>query len=166
MTELVIVSSRTKVFWYLALSLAFVADGVAMLRDPTSSAFWGWFISGFFGAASFVFLCLLVRPQRLTLDQAGFTVSGGLMRSPRKVFWQEVDPFFVYRLPRGGNMIGYMIGYNFKPGARERTRMLDFSRRLGADGALPRAWPGSAEHMVDELNSYRTKALDRAVARS
>jgi len=104
-----------------------------------------------------VFCWLLIRPQRLTLNPEGFTVSGGLVRSPKKIAWHSIEPFFVYRLPRGGKM----IGFNFQPeGAPDRTLLMKLNGRLGAEGSLPKLWPGSPDQVVEELNAYRKQALE------
>ncbi|MNF09851.1 hypothetical protein D3C80_2106200 [compost metagenome] len=71
------------------------------------------------------------------------------------MLWREVDPFFEYRLPRGGTL----IGYNFAPSARKASALIRVNRFLGAEAALPKGWPGSSEEMVERLNAYRAKAL-------
>jgi hypothetical protein len=141
---------------YLLLSLAFVAGGVLIVRDPSSGA-GGWLCMTFFGLCAVVFAIQLIRPQVLTLDIDGFTLDGGLVWSPKTVLWRDVQGFFVYRLPRGGKM----IGYNWEPGAKKDTAARRLVRAFGADGALPKGWPGSPEQMVEDLNAYRLWALSR-----
>lgn len=148
------VSSRAKTSLLLLGSLAFVSIAAFLPEDGGGSS-WRLWCGGFFGLGGLVALWLLVRPQRLRLDSTGFTVLGGLVRSPKPIPWGDISPFFLYRLPRGGRM----IGFNFRPGAASRTRLAEFNRRLGAEGALPKLWPGSPEHMVEELNDFREQAL-------
>ncbi len=147
-------SSRLKASLSLLGSLVFVAIGVMMVRDPLVSTK-GWLALVFFGVCAAAFAVLLFRPQVLILDKDGFMISGGFVRSPKKVLWRDVEGFFVYRLPRGGKM----IGYNLQPAARKQTALSKIARSFGADGALPKGWPGSAEKMADELNAYRLWAL-------
>jgi hypothetical protein len=151
--------SRLKTTIAFLGSSAFVAIAVLLPREAGQSNDWRWWCGAFFGLCTAVFCWLLIRPQRLTLDQQGFTVGGGLVRSPKKILWRNIDPFFVYRLPRGGKM----IAYNYKQGAeRPRTLLMKLNGRLGAEGSLPRLWPGSPDHLVEELNAYRQQALGGA----
>jgi hypothetical protein len=139
---------------YLASSLIFVVGGLAMLREPDSVGT-GWLCLIFFGLGALVFLLLLIRPQRLLLDSQGFTLCGGLVRSPRLVRWRDIEPLFVYRLPRAGKM----VGFNYRPGVGPDTAMARIARRLGADGALPKGWPMSPDALADHLNAVRANAL-------
>ena len=152
-----ITSSRGKTLLYLATSVVFVAMGVFMLGDPSHTTM-AWLCILFFGLGVAAFVWLLIRPQTLTLDETGFTLGGGMVRSPLTIAWRDVQGFFVYKLPKGGKM----IGYNFTPGARKDTAIAKLARGLGADGALPRAWPQSPEKMAETLNAYRARALARA----
>lgn len=147
-------ASRLKMSLYLAGSLVFFALAVWMVRDP-STGWKGWLALGFVTLCVASFTWMLVRPQVLELDAKGFTVGGGFVRSPKKVLWRDVESFFVYKLPRGGKM----IGYNLVPAARKATALGRIARSFGADGALPKGWPGSPEKMVEDLNAYRLWAL-------
>lgn len=147
-------ASRLKLWLYLALSLIFVAGGVLMVQDP-STGLKGWLVLAFFGLGVAVFVVLLVRPQVLELDPKGFTLRGGFIRSPKTVLWRDVESIFVYKLPRGGKM----IGYNLVPGIRKDTALARMARSFGADGALPKGWAGSPEKMAEDLNAYRLWAL-------
>ncbi|MDB5724204.1 MAG: hypothetical protein JWQ16_958 [Novosphingobium sp.] len=146
-------SSRAKTVAYLFVSLAFVAIAIFLADTRSQSNDWRYWCGSLFGVGTVVFVWLLARPQILALDAEGFTLSGGLMRTPKMTRWDEVDRFFVYRLPRGGKM----VGFNFTPGSRPSTPLMDLNRRLGAEGALPKLWSGSPEALVDELNSYRSR---------
>lgn len=148
-------SSRGKTVLGLLVSLTFVAIFVAIPSEPAADSHKAWLGGGFFGLCSVVFACLLIRPQRLSLTPTGFTVSGGLIRSPKHVLWRDVDSFFEYRLPRGGTM----VGYRFVPGARSDSALIRVSRSLGAEAALPKGSPESTEQLVERLNAYRARAL-------
>ncbi len=105
------------------------------MHGPDGGGWAGWFILLFFGLSIPVFGWTLIRPQRLTLDEQGFVLSGGMVRSPRQVRWSDVRGFFVYRLPRGGKM----IDYNYAEGARPASLLSGVNHHLGADAALPKA---------------------------
>lgn len=146
--------SRWKIGGYLAISLAFVAIALLFLQHPDEDAWKLKLGLALFAPASAVFVWLLIHPQRLLLDSQGFTLAGGLVWSPKKVYWRDIDSFFVYSLPRGGKM----IGYNYKPGLRDLPKLARINRVFGADAALPKGWPKSPEAMVEDLNAYRLRA--------
>ena len=147
-------TARWKIALYLAGSLIFVAAALLALQHPDGDVLGLQLGLAFFGLCAVVFVWLLIQPQRLLLDDQGFTLLGGFVRSPKMILWTDIDEFFVYRLPRGGKM----IGYNYKPGARATLRLAKLNRLFGADGALPKGWPRSPERMAEELNSYRLQA--------
>jgi hypothetical protein len=155
-----IATSRWKLALYLAGSLAFVAIALRLPPQPHRDAWKLQLGIGFFGLCAVVFAWLLIRPQRLALDAEGFTLLGGFVASPKKVCWRDIDEFFIYRLPRGGKM----IGFNYKPGVRPVSPLVRPHRLRGADGALPKGWARSPEEMVAELNAYRRRALGAAGA--
>ncbi|WP_293400401.1 hypothetical protein [Phenylobacterium sp.] len=162
MSTMEILSSRLKSAFYLAGSLVFVAIGLFLPRDDDPGS---WKLNVgvvFFGLCSTIFTWLLIRPQRLSLDEEGFTLSGGLVRTPKKVRWKDVDEFFVYRLPRGGKL----IGYNYRPNSGEASPMTKFNRQFGADAALPKGWATPPETMANKLNTYRRQALESKESRS
>ncbi len=134
---------------------AFAVFGVMMIRDGGPDAISGWFALVFFGGGGLVLLVTMVRPQVLTLDAQGFTISGGVSGKPRKTAWADIEDFFVYKLPRGGKM----IGFNYVPSARKDGWMAKANQAFGADGALPKGWPGKPEDLAAELNAYRARAL-------
>lgn len=153
--------SRWKIALYLAISLGFVAIALLMVQHPDEEVWKAQLGLGFFGLCSLIFAWLLIRPQRLVLDSQGFTLEGGLVRNPKKVYWRDIDEFLVYRLPRAGKM----IGYNYKPGVRQDSALARITRKFGADAALPKGWPMSPEKMVAELNTWRLQAAGVAGAR-
>ena len=157
MTRTEISASRKKTALTLAISLGFVATGWATFphADADPELWKSQLVILFFGLCSVVALWLLIRPQRLLLDDEGFIVTGGLTWSQRKIYWRDIDSFFLYRLPKGGKM----IGFNYKPEARKDSILSNIARQIGADGALPKGWPLSDEQMVEELNARRLQAV-------
>jgi hypothetical protein len=55
------------------------------------------------------------------LDAEGLTLGGGLMLRPRRLLWREVEAFKVFRLPRGGKLVGYKTSTD----ALVRARVMD-----------------------------------------
>ncbi len=148
-------ASRLKTIGLLAGSLAFVAAGAFIQsRSPTIEPM-AWLCMVFFGLGVVVAIVQLVRPQRLLLDNEGFTLVGGMVRRPRKERWADVRGFVVFRLPRGGTM----VGYNYAPGAEPKSKLLAISRGMGCDAGLGKGWPGGDAAMVEQLNAYRQQAL-------
>jgi len=130
-----------------------------MIQEPkTTSVAWGWAGVTFFGLGVVVFLWLLIRPQVLILDSGGFTVDGGLIRTPKRVAWRDVQGFGVIHAGRGAKM----VGYNFEPHAKPKSLLTRINRSFGADAALPQGWQISAEQLAADLNVYRIQAMGRA----
>jgi hypothetical protein len=147
-------ASRWKTLLYLGISLAFVVIALLGLRHPSRDAEKLQLALVFFGPCVAVFAWMLIRPSRLLLDDEGFMVLGGFTRSRKKIYWRDIDKFFIYRLPRGIKA----IGYNYKPSARKASTVNDLARSLGADGTLPKGWTRSPDKIVEELNGYRLRA--------
>jgi hypothetical protein len=153
----IIKGSRGKSSLYLVGSLIFVLIGSQMVEDAKANNGVGWLCITFFSLCTLVSAWLIIRPQVLLLDGEGFSLDGGLVRSAKKIGWRDVQGFFVYRLPRGGKM----IGYNYDPTAGNDSWLIGINRGFGAEGALPKGWSGSPERMAEELNDYRQQALSR-----
>jgi hypothetical protein len=150
-----IVESRTKVLLLLVVALAFVV-GYAFLPDPNHElpSWGGWF----FGLCAAVFVVLLFRPRRITLDDKGFSVSGGLARRSRRIAWDDVTGFF----PLSVGVVSKMVAYNYSVGARNKPRGAWLTGRLsGADAAIGGAWTCSTTELADQLNSYRERVMAR-----
>jgi hypothetical protein len=152
-----ITESRLKASGSLAVSLVFFVIGLVWLRHPDGleELVMAWLCVVLFGFGVLVMTLLMVRPMVLRLDADGYTLSGGLMRAPRQTLWRNIEPFYIYQLPRGGRM----IGYNYVAGYKPDNLVKKFNRAFGAEAALPRGWPSSPEKMVTLLNDYRARAL-------
>lgn len=154
---LVISASRGKTLLLLSASLFFVlscAFVIHVSKDGDTAGLW-WCMA-FFGLGVLVFAWQLVRPQILVLNEQGFSLGGGLVRSPKLVPWKDIEGFHVvHRRCR----IGDMIGYNFAPGVKKSSVMRSVTKSLGAEAALPQGWTLSPEEMVVLLNEYRRRAM-------
>lgn len=150
-----IVESRTKVVLLLAGALVFVV-GYAFLPDPDHQlpSWGGWF----FGLCAAIFVVLLLRPRKLTLNRDGFSISGGLKRKPTMIEWQDVTGFFPLRIRAGSSM----VGFDYSSNAKNKARGTWVSKRLaGADGGISGAWRCSNADLANQLNAYRERALTR-----
>ena len=153
MDEVRITQSRTKVVLLLAGSLAFVA-AYALLPDPdhTLPVWGGWF----FGLCALVAAVLFLRPRALTLDEEGFSISGGLIRTPRKTAWKDVTGFFPIS-PAAGSSI---VGFNYSADAASKPRGTWVAKHLsGADAGISGGWSCSTVDLARQLNAYRDRAL-------
>ncbi|HEY5071356.1 MAG TPA: hypothetical protein VII63_04925 [Caulobacteraceae bacterium] len=155
-----ITASRLRTAVYLAIFVVMLAALAPSLLRPESGTrlFWTWAGCAFLGVGVLVFSWMQVRPQVIGLDANGLTLAGGLVRTPLKIAWRDIEPFFVFDLPRGGSM----VGFNYAPGRQPDSPLAGFASGFGADGALPGSWTPSTKDMVAKLNDYRRRALDLA----
>ncbi|MER8916932.1 hypothetical protein NKI32_24240 [Mesorhizobium sp. M0761] len=157
MDTLIIRASLGKTLLLLSASLFFVlacAFLIYVSEDGGTAGLW-WCVA-FFGLVALVFAWQLVRPQILVLNGQGFSLGGGLVRSPKLVPWKDIESFFVVHRRR---RIRDMIGYNFAPGVKKSSVMGSVTKSLGAEAALPQGWTLSPEEMVVLLNEYRRRAM-------
>jgi len=153
MNAVQIIESRTKVLLLLGGTLVFVAI-YAFLPDPNHElpTWGGWF----FGLCAIVFLMLLFRPRKLTLDAEGFSISGGLSRKAAKTKWRDVAGFFPVKMAAGPSM----VGFDYTADAQRKPRGTWVAKFIsGADGAISGAWPCSTADLANQLNNFRVRAL-------
>lgn len=149
-------SSTGKTILFLIISIGFVLIGGSEIASKGASAdIRAWLGVIFFGLGAIVFAVLLFRPMIIALDADGFTVSGGLIRNAKLTRWRDVQGFFVYKLPRGGKM----VGFNYTPGSPARPKSANFSRLVGAEAGLPKGFALSPEKLAETLNDCRARAL-------
>jgi hypothetical protein len=150
-------SSRRKYVRLLLGSVGFFALA-ALLPGAGTDVDWRWPARIFFGLGTLVFAALLIRPQRLSLDSSGLTVSGGLVLKPRSIGWAEIDRFIP--LQPG------MIGFTYRPRARPESHLRRFNRRMSnVDDAIPGRWELSTPDMIALLEDYRSRALSEPAER-
>jgi hypothetical protein len=151
-----IVQSRWKTMLLMLVSIGFVAIGLYLLTQPVSQghllATWG--AIGLFGLGVPISAVSIVRPRTLTLDADDFTMAGGLQRAPMRILWSDIDSFSVYRLPRGGKM----IGVRYRAGRGPQGMLARALRAVGPGGALPTGWALSPDAVVERLNAWRVRA--------
>ena len=153
MEPMTIESSRRRYALLLLGSLTFVAIAAFLPHGADE----GWRLpSGiFFGLCALVFLVLLARPQRLSLDSRGLTVSGGLVRKPWTIAWSDIDHFTP--------MQAGMIGFTYRDGAAPESSLRRFNRTMSnVDGGIPGRWTRSTPEMLALLEDYRSKSVGAA----
>lgn len=149
-----IISSRPKSVLLGLGSWSFVAAVIWLLGERSGDNVWIYAALFFFGFCGSVGIYELISPNKLRLDDKGFTLSGGFMRGERQTKWSDVEPFAVINVAQGGKV----IAYNLKPHARHETLAMKLNRAIvGADCGLPLGWPGKPEDLADRLNAYRLR---------
>ena len=151
-----IIASRSKTAFLFLFSIMFTCIGLFLPDEQGSMMQW---VAIFFGTCSATFVIMLVRPRQLSLDENGFSVSGGFLRSPQNTAWRDVSEFFVLSLRPGTSF----VGYHFSPEFVEKHPTVKLARNVtGADGMLHGPWPGTNAKLADKLNAYRQLALTNA----
>jgi hypothetical protein len=84
------IASRGKAALYLPACATFVWAGSTITPDTEFHRLVTWSASVFFGLGLPLFGWLVIRPQSLLLSSNGFTLGGGLIRSPGKFFGQTL----------------------------------------------------------------------------
>ncbi|MXO57958.1 hypothetical protein GRI89_00145 [Altererythrobacter salegens] len=142
-------SSRGKAAIGLIGCLAFVA--ISLFAEQSGDTSWKLQAGGiFFGLCALTFVAMLIRPHRLRLDPEGFTLSGGLTRTPRKIGWRHVGEFYVRPLSHGASMVAFKYA---------DEAVVPFGGVLGKSGGIPGVWPDGPDALAYMLNDYRDAAL-------
>ncbi|NBC35570.1 hypothetical protein GTZ99_03255 [Novosphingobium sp. FSY-8] len=155
MPRRVILGAYLKYLVYALGCTLFVALGVHLLNEPSlhpSDRMLAWACVLMFGTATAVFTTLLARPQRLVLDQDGFTISGGLTNTVISARWAEIDRIYVWQPPSGGGFIAYAL---VRPTGEGKSRQ--------THGALPGGWPIKLEEMAALMRAYLDAHHGRAM---
>ena len=135
----------------LALCIG-VAAGVGGERN-------GWFVVAF-GAVCTPFLCLLLlRPNRLELDERGLPTVGPLGKR-WGVPWHECGPFRTAVADVAGNYHApTQVVFECEESERSFGRSLATHMIVGGSAALPDTYGMRASALADLLNRYRAAAL-------
>jgi len=135
----------------LLASLAFVAIGVVMLRNPAERLMAG-LCTGFFGLCAIVALINLhPRASCLTLSEQGFEFSS-LFRK-HFVAWSDVTGFVPIRM-NGNPMVGFFYDAS-KKGAPAVRHVSSFI--AGIEAALPDTYGHSNIELANLLNELRAR---------
>jgi hypothetical protein len=127
----------------------FTVGGVSMIGSGRTD---GWFVAGFFGLCTAVFVAQLGLPGSLTLTKTGFTIRN-LGRST-SIAWSDVAAFgLMQHRPFGSKM----AAFQYTRLHRDHHPMTRLSRSIsGFDGALPETYGYKAEDLVALLEQWRS----------
>ncbi len=141
----------------LALSIFVLVIGAAAAATREQGGWWA--ILG--GAVLAGFLCLLlVRPNRLELDDQGFTTVTPLGRRSR-VEWHDCGAFRVSRPDVDGSFRAPLrVEYDTEDTNRNNLALVS-QFVAGGSAALPDTYGMSADNLADLLNRYRTAATQQ-----
>ena len=144
-------ASRRKMLMLLVVSLAFVAIGIVMLRNPAERLMAG-LCTGFFGLGAVVALINMhPRASCLTLSEQGFEFSSLFRR--HFVAWSDVTDFVPIRM-NGNAMVGFFYGASRKnaPALRHVSSFI-----AGIEAALPDTYGHSNIELAKLLNELRAR---------
>jgi len=152
---IVIRSSQTTSLWMLLISIAFVASGVLIVRDPTQNPVMGYLGIAFFGAGIPLFGYRLIRPDVLTVSPDGI-----IWRTLFRTFsrrWDDVQDFRPYAPT--GRTISKHLGFDFTDSYRLHSKRLRRTAKslTGVEGSLGGGWELSAADLADLLNNAGTR---------
>jgi hypothetical protein len=133
----------------LAISVAFVAGGVVMIRSGEKA---GWFVAGFFGLGGIVALVqFLPNASYLLLTSGGFLVCSAFRKS--MYGWGDVARFRAIAVYRN-----QMVGFDFAPGyTGQRAARWVAGAMAGAEAALPDTYGMSPQALADLMNDWRER---------
>ena len=143
---------RLKMAFYGMLSAAFTGGGVYMIMDGDHG---GWFVAGFFGACTLIFLALLLPGAAyLRLSRDGFRVRS-LWRG-HFTPWSAVTGFGVARIARRRLVVFNFVDAKARRGAR-------YARILtGVEGALPDTYGMSPEKLAELMTHWQVRVRTTA----
>lgn len=149
-------SSPVRTVVLLAVSILVLVIGVAVVATGEQG---GWLaVIGGTVLTGFLVL-LLVRPNRLELDQ-GFSTVSSLGRAKR-VEWRECGAFRVQRPDIDGSFRAPLqVVYDTEESNRHNLAVVS-QFVAGGSAALPDTYGMSAEDLADLLNRYRTSGTQR-----
>ena len=147
--------SRLKWVGVLLGSLAFVALGVFLLRDATTSEIWDVCTIVLFGLGVVIaFVNLMPGASYLRLDRNGFEMRS-LYRT-HATAWADVAGFGIMSIPTARKK---MVGWNYVAGRGKPSRLRKFNlERFGFEAALPDTYGMDIADLVELLESIRAQA--------
>jgi hypothetical protein len=143
-------ASRRKMLMLLGGSLAFVAIGIWMLRDPEHRLV-AELCTGFFGLCALTALINMhPRASYLTLSERGFEFSALFRR--HFLAWSDVAEFVPIAMS-GNAMVGFYYAANKQaPAMRHVSNFI-----AGIEAALPDTYGHSNQELAALLNELRRK---------
>ena len=125
-----------------------------MIRDGDTA---GWFVAGFFGLGTLVFLIqFFPKSSFLTVDEDGIEIAA-LFRKCR-LKWSEISEIGVYNRKSIG--IGNTVGFNYSPSFERYRKMRAINKGLlGFEAALPDTFGLPAAELASLLASYHAERV-------
>lgn len=140
----ILVAPRRKLIRLSAIACVFTAGGVLMIASGEAA---GWFVSIFFGLCLLIFIAMLLRPSRLTIDDVGMT-SVHLWRRDRYEF-VDCSGFTTWRNPFAPSQ--QLVVFDWT--RARRTRLARLGRGFaGRNSSLPETYGMSASDLAHLLN--------------
>ncbi|PIY80609.1 MAG: hypothetical protein COY80_02040 [Candidatus Pacebacteria bacterium CG_4_10_14_0_8_um_filter_42_14] len=148
--ELTLYPSKRKLLLLLILSLVFTGIGLAMLVSGERT---GWFVFGFFGLCSAVFvISMLPGASYLRLKSEGYDICS--LFKTHSVKWRDIGPLTVGTI--SGNK---MVVFDYSPNYTEHVSSRQLAKNLtGFEGALYNTFGMSTEELAGVMNEWRTTA--------
>ncbi len=147
--------SRKATLLCLFFSVALSAISLIAFEHPVGAIRAPVWLPVLFIFSAVAFAWLIIRPRRLVLDDQGFSIAGGFAWRPTSFRWQDVSEFYLRRLGRGSEAIGFRL----KATPRDQTRFADSPLPPPGEVYLPQGWDQPPEIMVQELNRLRARAV-------
>jgi hypothetical protein len=152
---IVIRASRGYSALMLLISIAFVASGVLIIKDPKGSPTIAYLVMAFFGTGIPIFGWRFIHPDVLTLTPEGISWRS-VVRSAQWT-WDDVENFRAYAPT--GKTISKHLGFDFtesyhakRGGSRGIVKAI-----TSVDGSLGTGWELSAADLADLLNKARVR---------
>lgn len=149
--QLVLRPSPARHLGLLAISIAFVAIGVMMIRDGRWE---GWLTAGFFGLGIVAFGGNLIPgASRLVLEADGFRYRNLFRGGGER--WRDIAGFRV--VSAGATTL---VGWDYVDGHTGQRLGRKISKRLGgAEAALPDTYGHSAASLASLMEQWRLQAV-------
>lgn len=134
----------------LILSMAFVAAGIGILRDPYQNHAMGYVGIVLFGLCIPLFAWRLLRPDILTLAPDGITWRNAIRTTHWQ--WSDLERFRAYS-PAGRSRSQH-VGFDFTERHHAETRGLRRTAKAiaGVEGSVGGGWELGAAELAELLN--------------
>lgn len=151
MNTLELKASAKKQAGYLIIFIGLAIVGGFMAADGDTVMGVAAVLLGSAGSA--VFAALLIRPQKLIIDEKGFALTGGIKKEGYRFRWQDIESFGVMRV-RSAKMVGYNFATGYEaPHSLLRGLNVDLA---GYEAAIPDVGM-KPEQLSELLNDWKRR---------
>ena len=131
----------------------FVALGVFLAGQPrTDARVVGVIAVILFGLFGVLGAVQLVRPVKVVLGPAGFTVTA-FPYPPRTTAWSDVGEFFIWK-----HQASKFVAFRYAPGKAPDTLLTKVNRGLGLEGYLPAGLKPGPERVLKIMEEWKARA--------